>query len=141
MKISRERELPGSPAEVGALVGDLSRWPEWFALHKGWSGDVPEHARVGTRFRHAVRVLGVPGDVTWEVVDLDEPHRYVLKGKGPSRTSMGLEVHVADAPGGSRIAFDATIGGFVVRPVEGLLHDWLDVRVERTLTSLATLLA
>lgn len=141
MRISRQHELPATPAEVGAVVSDLSRWPEWFALHKGWSGDVPGVARVGTRFRHAVRVLGVPGDVTWEVVALDEPYRYVLKGKGPSRTSMGLEVDVAEAPAGSRIAFDATIGGLLIKPVEGLLRDWLDVRVERTLTSLESLLA
>lgn len=141
MKISRERDLAASPADVGALVGDLSRWPEWFALHKGWAGDVPAAARVGTRFSHNVRVLGVPGQVTWEVVDLEEPHRYVLKGRGPSRTSMGLDVRVAGIAAGSRIAVDATLGGLLIKPVEGQLRTWLDVRVERTLTSLEGLLA
>lgn len=140
MKIARERDLPASPADVGALVGDLSRWPEWFALHKGWHGDVPGAARVGTRFKHHVRVLGVPGQVTWEVVDLDEPFRYVLKGKGPSRTNMGLDVQVVEIADGSRIVIDASIGGLVIKPVEGQLRTWLDVRVERTLTSLESLL-
>lgn len=140
MNIARRRDLPGTPEEVGLLVGDLSRWPEWFALHKGWSGEIPTHASCGTRFKHKVRVLGVAGDVTWEVVEIDEPRLYVLKGKGPSRTSMGLDVGVSPRPGGSTIAFEAQVGGLVLKPVEGLLRDWLDVRVERTLSSLEALL-
>ena len=141
MEIARERPLPATPDEVAALVSDLERWPEWFALHKGWSGDVPSEAGVGTRFTHKVRVLGVAGDVTWEVVEIDMPGRFVLRGKGPSRTGMGLDVGIAPHDAGALIAFEARVSGFVLRPVEGMLRDWLDVRVERTLDGLERLLA
>lgn len=140
MDIVRERPLPAPPEDVAGLVRDLSRWPEWFALHKGWSGEVPSEASVGTRFRHKVRILGVAGDVTWEVVEVEMPHRFVLKGKGPSRTGMGLDVAIAPRDGGSTIGFEANVSGLVLRPVEGMLRDWLDVRVERTLDSLEAIL-
>ncbi len=136
MEISRSHDLPAPPAEVAAFVSDLSRWPDWFALHKGWSGDIPTEARVGTKFKHKVRVLGVPGDVSWEVTDLQEPSRFALKGKGPSRTSVGIDFVIAAREDGSTIAFTASMGGLVLRPVEGMLRDWLDVRIDRTLAAL-----
>lgn len=140
-EITRERDVPGTPDEVAALVTDLERWPEWFALHKGWSEDVPSTATVGTRFKHKVRVLGVPADVTWEVVELDVPHRFVLRGKGSKRTSMEVDFRIAARPGGSHITVAAQVGGLVLRPVSGQLASWLDVRVDRTLDRLGDLLA
>jgi uncharacterized protein YndB with AHSA1/START domain len=141
-EITRARDVPGSPEQVAALVTDLERWPEWFALHKGWLGDVPTEAAVGVRFKHKVRVLGVPADVTWEVVELDVPVRFVLRGKGSSRTSMQVDFRITEgAGGGSRISVAADVGGLVLRPVRGQLEGWLDVRVDRTLDRLEELLA
>lgn len=143
IEISRDIDVDAEPQAVADLVADLPRWPEWFALHKGWSGDVPDgHAGLGTRFKHKVRVMGVTGDVTWEVVELDEPHRFVLKGKGPSRSNMEVDFRVApSAGGGSTLSFTAKIGGLALRPFEGQIKPWLNVRVERTVESLQTLLA
>ncbi len=42
---------------------------------------------------------------------------------------------------GARIAFDATIGGLLVKPLEGQLRPWLDTGIDQTLTNLAVLLA
>jgi hypothetical protein len=140
-EISRERDLPAGPDDVAALVCDLPRWPEWFALHKGWIGDVPTAAAVGTRFKHAVRILGVPADITWEVVRLDLPGRVELRGKGSKRTSAAVDFRIADRDGGSRVILAAQVGGLVLKPVEGQLRGWLDVRVDRTLDRLEALLA
>lgn len=143
MEITRSAVLPAAPDEVAALVADLSRWPEWFALWKGWSGEPPSGPpRVGTQFKHKVRVLGVPGDMSWAVVELDIPHRVRLEGKGPSRTSAKLDVGIEPAgDGGSKIELTCDLGGLVLKPVEGQLRTWLDVRIERTLASLERLLA
>ncbi len=143
IEISRDIEVDAAPEAVAELVGDLPRWPEWFALHKGWSEDVPEGtAALGTTFKHKIRVMGVTGDVTWEVVELQAPNRFVLKGKGPSRSNMEVDFRVAArAEGGSTLSFTAKIGGLALRPFEGQIKPWLNVRVERTVDALQTLLA
>lgn len=138
MEITREVTVPGTPDEVAAFVSDLSRWPDWFALHKGWIGEPPAGAaREGVRFKHHVRILGVPGDAEWTVVELDFPHRVRLKGKGSKRVSMALDVEITpDGDAASRVAFTADVSGLLLRPVEGQLRSWLDVRVDRTLDAL-----
>ncbi|WP_354698815.1 hypothetical protein DSM112329_04513 [Paraconexibacter sp. AEG42_29] len=140
-EITRTRDVPGTPDEVAALVTDLSRWPEWFALHKGWIGPIPTEAKVGATFQHKVRVLGVPADTKWEVTKLDLPGHIVLKGKGSKRTNMEVDFRIQPRDGGSRIALQAKVGGLVLKPVAGQLGSWLDVRVDRTLDSLEALLA
>lgn len=139
--ITRERDVPGTPDQVAALVTDLERWPEWFALHKGWIGDTPDTAAVGVSFKHKVRVLGVPADVTWEVTELDLPRRVVLKGKGSKRTNMQVDFRISERPGGSHLAIEAQVGGLVLKPVGPQLTSWLDVRIDRTLDALDGLLA
>lgn len=141
IEITRTRDVPGAPDDVAALVTDLQRWPDWFALHKGWVGPIPTEASTGVRFKHKVRVLGLNGDVAWKVTELDVPSRFVLEGKGPSRSSMGVDFRVAPRDGGSTVSFTATIGGLAVRPFEGVLGPWVEVRADRTLDGLQRVLA
>ena len=141
IEITRSRDVPGTPDEVAAVVVDLERWPAWFALHTGWSGPIPTEARVGAEFKHKVRVLGLPGDVTWKVTTLDLPRNVVLKGKGPSRSNMGVDFRVAPRDGGSTVAFTATIGGLAIKPFEGTLKPWVEARADRTLDGLERVLA
>lgn len=140
IEITRTRDVPGTPDDVAAVVVDLERWPEWFALHKGWSGPIPTEARVGVEFRHKVRVLGLPGDVTWKVATLDLPRNVVLKGKGPSRSNMGVDFRVTPRDGDSTVAFTATIGGLAIKPFEGTLKPWIEARADRTLDGLERVL-
>jgi len=143
IEISRDIDVDAGPDAVEDLVSDLGRWPEWFALHKGWSGDEPTgQAALGTRFKHKVRVMGVTGDVGWEVVEHEPGERVVLKGKGPSRSNMEVDFRIAARDGGgSTLSFTAKIGGLALRPFEGQVKPWLNVRVERTVASLQELLA
>lgn len=141
IEITRTRDVQGTPEEVAATVADLERWPEWFALHKGWAGPIPTDAAVGVKFKHKVRVLGVPGDVAWKVAKLDPPNRFVLEGKGPSMSKMGVDFRVSPREGGSTVSFTATIGGLALKPIEGLLKPWIEVRADRTLDGLETTLA
>ncbi|HYF25175.1 MAG TPA: SRPBCC family protein [Baekduia sp.] len=138
--ITRRAEVHGSPHDVVAFVSHLDRWPEWFALHKGWVGDVPSEARVGVRFAHKVRILGVPGEVTWEVAEFDVPRRIVLKGRSMSRTSMEVDFGIDAAPAGSLVAFTAKIKGLALLPVKHQLGPWVEARADRTLEALAALL-
>lgn len=141
IEITRTRDVLGTPEEVAAAVADLERWPEWFALHKGWASPIPTVAAVGVQFKHKVRVLGVPGDVAWKVAQLNPPRRFVLEGKGPSRSKMGVDFRVTPREGGSTVAFTATIGGLALKPIEGRLKGWIEVRADRTLDGLEKTLA
>lgn len=142
IEISRAIEVDAEPQAVADLVSDLGRWPEWFALHKGWSGDVPGRGEQGTTFKHRIRVMGVAGDVTWKVAESSPPERFRLEGKGPSRSNMEVDFRVDPRDGGgSTLSFTAKIGGLALRPFEGQIKPWLDVRVERTTDALQALLA
>lgn len=141
IEITRTADVPGTPDQVATLVGDLARWPEWFALHDGWSGDVPSQAEVGVRFKQKVRVLGMPGDVAWEVVEVDRPSRFRLKGKGTTRTSMEVDFRIEGGEGGSTVAFTAKLGGLALRPLKGKLVSWVEERADRSLDALAQILA
>lgn len=131
--VTREREVAAPPEAVAEVIVDLPRWDEWFALHKGWSQDPPPRAEVGVHFRHRVRILGVPAEITWEVTEVDAPHRFAMKGKGSQRTSAAVRFEVTPVAAGSLISIEADIGGLVLRPVKGQLRSWLDPRIERTL--------
>lgn len=137
MEIERTTVVAASPDEVAAFVTDLERWPEWFALWKGWSKDVPQGpARKGVRFKHKVRILGVPADVEWEVVEVDLPGTVRLKGKSMSRTSTEVDFRSRAVDGGTEIAVRAKLGGMALIPVKGQLKPWLEARVDRTIDGL-----
>jgi hypothetical protein len=116
-------------------------WPDWFALHKGWASPVPDRVEVGTRFKHKVRLLGVPGEIEWTVEELVRPWRFHLKGKATSRTAAEIAFTVTPSGGASEVALDAKLTGLAIKPFEGIIRPWLDVRVERTVAGLRGQLA
>jgi carbon monoxide dehydrogenase subunit G len=139
--ITRERDVAGTPEHVAKFIWDLERWPEWFALHEGWAGPAPTTAEEGARFRQRIKVLGIPGEMAWTVVEVDAPSRLVLKGKGTSRTGAEVDFQIKPANGGSQIAFTAKLSGLALRPLKGKLETWVEERADRTLDKLAELLA
>src|SRR4051794_39546920 len=140
--VVRERKVAAPPEAVADVIVDLPGWPEWFALHKGWVEDPPAVAEPGVRFRHRVRILGVPAEIEWEVIEVDVPHRFSMKGKGSQRTNASVVFIVEPVDAGSLILIEADVGGLVLRPFKSQLHSWLDPRIERTLDALeARLLA
>lgn len=136
VEIARQLELDAPPERIAAVLTDLEHWPDWFALHKGWSGPVPSSVSVGTRFKHKVRFLGVPGEIEWTVTELTIPWRFQLKGKGTSRTGAEIDFTVSTIPSGTQVAFTAKLTGLAIKPFEGMIKPWLDVRVQRTVDGL-----
>jgi acetyl-CoA C-acetyltransferase len=118
------------------VLVDLPRWPEWFALHKGWVGEVPQRAGVGERFKHRVRILGVPGEIEWTVTELEFPSHFAIRGKGTSRTGAEIDFSVSPQEAGSVVEFVAKLKGLTLKPFEGIVKPWLEVRAERTVTAL-----
>lgn len=135
--VIREAEISASPEAITTVIADLPNWPAWFALHKGWIEEPPAVAAVGVTFRHRVRVLGVPAEMTWEVTEAEPPYRFAMRGKGSQRTNAAVTFVVEPSGTGSRVHIEADIGGLVLRPVKGQLRSWLAPRVQRTLDALA----
>ena len=136
VEIARQLQLAAAPDRIADVLVDLEHWPDWFALHKGWAGPIPQRASVGTKFKHKVRMLGVPGEIEWTVTELDLPTHVTVKGKGTSRTGAEIDFTITPAGEGSEIAFVAKLSGLAIKPFEGLIKPWLELRVERTVTSL-----
>jgi hypothetical protein len=141
VEIAKRLELPAPPDRVGEVLVDLPRWPEWFALHKGWVGEPPARAAEGARFTHRVRILGVPGEIAWTVTELDFPARFAIKGKGSSRTGAEIAFEVSPADDGSAVRFVARMTGLALKPFEGIVKPWIEVRAERTVNGLREQLA
>jgi uncharacterized protein YndB with AHSA1/START domain len=141
VEIVRQIEFDAPPERIGDVLVDLEGWPQWFALHKGWAGPVPTEVAVGTKFKHRVRFLSVPGEIEWTVAELILPSRFRLTGKGTSRTGAEIEFAVSTAGEASRVALDAKLTGLAIKPFEGMIRPWLDVRVERTVNALRDRLA
>lgn len=136
VEIVRQLDFDAPPDRIGDVLADLERWPQWFALHKGWAGPVPTEVAVGSKFKHKVRFLGVPGEIEWTVAELNVPWRFRLTGKGTSRTGAEIDFTVSTAGEASRVALDAKLTGLAIKPFEGMIRPWLDVRVERTVNAL-----
>ena len=141
VEIRRQLEFDAPPERIGDVLVDLDQWPDWFALHKGWAGPVPDQVELGTTFKHKVRILGVPGEMEWTVDELVRPWRFHLKGRGTSRTAAEIDFTVSRLGGASQVALDAKLTGLAIKPFEGLIRPWLEVRVERTVASLREQLA
>jgi hypothetical protein len=136
VEIAKQLELAAAPDQIGEVLVDLEHWPDWFALHKGWVGPVPARATAGTKFKHKARILGVPGDIEWTVTELDFPTRFTVKGKGTSRTGAEIDFTVTPDGDGSNVAFVAKLTGLAIKPFEGMIKPWLEVRAERTVNAL-----
>jgi hypothetical protein len=136
VEIAKQLEVAHPPERIGEVIVDLEHWPDWFALHKGWAGPVPPRAALGTKFKHKVRMLGVPGEIEWTVTELAFPSHFTLKGKGTSRTGAEIDFTVTPDGAGSQVAFVAKLSGLAIKPFEGMIKPWLEVRAERTVTAL-----
>ena len=109
--------VPTGPARTRALLGDLSRLPDWLTMHAAWRGPAPSGAATGVTFTEQVTLMGIPADISWEVVEAGE-ERLALAGAGPMDLTLGLWLTVRAADDGSVVTVDAGVGG---DPVQGPL--------------------
>ena len=58
--VSAEVAVDVPAATVRRLLGDLSRLPDWLALHAGWRGVPPAGAAVGLTFGQSMQLVVLP---------------------------------------------------------------------------------
>jgi hypothetical protein len=137
--VTKDLQLTATPEDVVGFLLDLSRWEDWFVLHRTWLSPLPTEVKVGTRLKQRIRIIGVPGDISWTVTMLEAPDRIRLAGRGSARTSIDLDFHLMPTYPGTRISFTARLGGLALAPLKARLAPEVAVKAERSLMLLAEL--
>lgn len=117
--VSRTAEIDAPPERLWELLGDLSRYGEWNEIHAGFPDGTPELAE-GATFREKVTIMGMPGEATWRVTELDAPHKLVLDGDGPMGIKLAMRLEVVAENGGSRVTMASSFDG---PPLAGPMGD------------------
>jgi uncharacterized protein YndB with AHSA1/START domain len=120
-------ELPATPEKVWAVLSDFSRFPDWFVMHAAFITEPPAEPTPGSSFRQRVKIMGMPGEVTWTIGAVDAPTGVQMSGAGP----MGIQLHAG-------FALTATADGSSVTChmefTGGLLNGPLGASVEKEAT-------
>ncbi|HET7690462.1 MAG TPA: SRPBCC family protein [Nocardioidaceae bacterium] len=103
-QVKMSENIASAPADVWALVSNLSRLGEWLSLHEAWRGEVPELAE-GVQLTGVVSAKGMRNKVTWVVDHYDPPRHISLTGDGVGGTKVSLDMRVTPAGTGSTFDF------------------------------------
>ncbi|WP_040792227.1 type II toxin-antitoxin system Rv0910 family toxin [Nocardia paucivorans] len=104
-------------ADVAAYLTDPARFAEWLTMHAAFRGDAPKGVYPGWEFTQQVKFMGIPAEVAWTVVTVDET-ALVLRGTGPMGLTLGFWLTVRADANGAIAYFDAGLSG---QPVDGPL--------------------
>jgi NAD(P)-dependent dehydrogenase (short-subunit alcohol dehydrogenase family)/uncharacterized protein YndB with AHSA1/START domain len=114
--------IHATPEEVFAVLADPERYPEWVVGADTIRDYDEEFPAVGSRFQHKVG----PGPVNIrdysEVLEVDAPHRLVLKAKARPLGTATIELDLRESAGGTEVRMEETPGDrltslFVANPV------------------------
>ncbi len=107
-------------------------------MHESWRGDVPARASLGLEVVESVRLMGIPAEIAWTVVQLDD-RTFALSGEGPMGLFVGVAVTVAaTVHGGSEIEVEIGLGG---DPIQGPMGATVAAHVEGAAQQTADALA
>ena len=133
--ITKETELSASVEDVWAKLTDLEGYSEWLSIHTGYPEGAPSELAEGTTFKESVTVMGMPGEVTWTVKEIDANSSLELTGVGP----MGVQLRNAyrlEANGdGTKLVCESEFGGPALAAMEGPLSNASDQALTESLKS------
>jgi acetyl-CoA C-acetyltransferase len=108
------------------FVSNFEAFPQWFSLHAGFpAGPPPAMGEVGegTKVTEKIKVMGIPADVDWTVVEWEPPHVVGIDGSGPMGTTMGIRARVERTEtGGTRFTHESSFSGAAITPMLGVLE-------------------
>ncbi len=93
-----------------AVASDLGRYGEWNTTHSGFPEGTPELAPAAT-FKQKVTIMGMPGEATWTVAELEAPSRLVLDGQGPMGVKLAQRLELAGEGDATSVSLTATFDG------------------------------
>jgi carbon monoxide dehydrogenase subunit G len=114
-------ELDTSLEQAWRFVSDFQTFPDWFTLHEGFPAGPPptiDEVRPGTVVAEKIKVMGIPADVEWTVVEWSPPHVVAIDGKGPMGTTMGIRALVERSESdGTRFTHESSFSGAAITPM------------------------
>jgi carbon monoxide dehydrogenase subunit G len=108
--ISRSLEFDKTPEEIWAVTSDMDRYGDWNLTHTDFPDGTPQLEQ-GASFREKVTIMGMPGEATWTVAELDAPHKVVLDGQGPMGVKLGSKLELAPNGDGTSVTMEASFDG------------------------------
>jgi len=115
-------DIRADAEQVWAVLANPSTWGDWVEIHQGFAGEAPVQFFPGGAFVQRVRVLGMPADIRWTIVGLQEPVRLELEGAGPMGINLRAEYRVEDQGGSSDVSAHMEFKGAAVMMVGSQLE-------------------
>jgi hypothetical protein len=115
-------DIRADAEQVWAVLANPSTWGDWVEIHQGFAGEAPVQFFPGGAFVQRVRVLGMPADIRWTIVGLQEPVRLELEGTGPMGINLRAEYRVEDKAASSTVTAHMEFKGAAVMMVGSQLE-------------------
>jgi NAD(P)-dependent dehydrogenase (short-subunit alcohol dehydrogenase family)/uncharacterized protein YndB with AHSA1/START domain len=121
--VARNRvHIDATPEEVFAVLADPQRYPDWVVGAAAIRDEDAEFPAVGSRFHHKVGSWPIGLADYTEVMEVEPPHRIVLKGKVRPLGTATIEVDLRESAGGTEVTIEERPGDrltslFVANPV------------------------
>lgn len=119
--VTETTEVAAPPEKVWEKVANLETYPEWLTLHVDFPEGTPELAE-GTTTKQKVKIMGMPGEVTWTVTEIDAPSVLAMDGEGPMGTKLRAVWRLEAADGGTRLTYESEFGGAALAPMAAALE-------------------
>jgi carbon monoxide dehydrogenase subunit G len=118
-EVSSTAAMSATPDHVWSILSDFSRFGEWNQIHVDFPDGAPELA-AGTKFREKVTIMGMPGEATWTIQQVEPGSRLVMDGDGPMGIKLAMSLDVAGENGGTKVTMTSSFEG---APLAGPLGD------------------
>jgi hypothetical protein len=138
--VSKSIDIPAPPDEVWRTVTDIENSGEWNVVHVSFPDGAPPLS-ASASWKEKVRIMGMPGEVTWSVAELDDGTELQLTGKGPMGTKLRAGYVLEAVDGGTRLTADSEFGGVALKPMLGPVTKESEKALDASLENLRALLA
>ena len=119
--ITKETELSASVDDVWAKLTDLEGYSDWLSIHTGYPDGAPRELTPGTTFKETVTVMGMPGEVTWTVKEIEPGSSLEFEGVGPMGVQLRNAYRLEAGGGGTKLVCESEFGGPALAAMEGPL--------------------
>jgi NAD(P)-dependent dehydrogenase (short-subunit alcohol dehydrogenase family)/uncharacterized protein YndB with AHSA1/START domain len=111
--------IDATPEEVFAVLADPECYPEWVVGAAGLRDADAEFPAVGSRFHHKVGSWPVGLKDHTEVMEVEPPHRIVLKAKARPLGTATIAIDLEKSAGGTELAMEEVPGDRLTSLVAG----------------------
>jgi NAD(P)-dependent dehydrogenase (short-subunit alcohol dehydrogenase family)/uncharacterized protein YndB with AHSA1/START domain len=111
--------IDATPEEVFAVLADPECYPEWVVGAAGLRDADAEFPAVGSRFHHKVGSWPVGLKDHTEVMEVEPPHRLVLKAKARPLGTATIAIDLEKSAGGTELAMEEVPGDRLTSLVAG----------------------